>query len=133
MTLLRQRFLQFRLGSHSLPIAAGRFSGGQHVPRADRICSHCGPGTFADELHVVHECPLLQPLRQKYCALFTSETNTIFGQKDHMQVFTFILDCLDFLSIGSGFPDTCDQTCWLAKACKILSLSLSDDRVESYD
>ena len=97
-----QRFLQFRLGSHQLPIVTGRFSGGHHVPRADMICPHCGPGTFADELHVVLECPLLQPLRQQYADLFTSETDTMrsfFGQKDHMRVFSFILDCLDFLNI----------------------------------
>ena len=97
-----QRFLQFRLGSHQLPIVTGRFSGGQHIPRADRICSHCGPGTLADELHVVHECPLLRPLRQRYADLFTSETDTMrsfFGQKNHMKVFSFILDCLDFLNI----------------------------------
>ncbi|DBA82936.1 TPA: hypothetical protein ACH3X1_006719 [Trebouxia sp. C0004] len=31
-----QRFLQFRLGCHSLPIAAGRFAGAAHVPRAHR-------------------------------------------------------------------------------------------------
>ena len=97
-----QRFLQFRLGSHALPIVIGRFAGGQHVDRAGRICSHCGPGSLADELHVVHECPLLQPLRQQYAALFTPETDTMrsfFGQKDHMQVFCFILDCLDTLNI----------------------------------
>ena len=73
-----------------------------HVPRVDRICSHCGPGTLADELHVVHECRLLQPLRQCYVDLFTPETDTMrsfFGQKEHMKVFSFVLDCLDFLNI----------------------------------
>ena len=97
-----QCFLQFRLGSHQLPIVTGRYSGGHHVPRVDRICSHCGPGTLADELHVVLHCPLLQPLRQRYADLFISETDTMrsfFGQKDHMQVFSFVLDCLDFLDI----------------------------------
>ena len=69
--------------------------------QAGRICSHCGPGALADELHVVHECPLLQPLRQQYAALFTPETATMrsfFGQRDHVQVFCFILDCLDTLT-----------------------------------
>ena len=85
-----QRFLQFRLGLHMLHIAIGRFAGGQHVDRAGRVCSHRGPGSLADRLHVVHECPLLQPLRQQYDALFTPETDTVrffFGQKDHVQVF----------------------------------------------
>ena len=36
-----QRFLQFRLGSHRLPIVVGRFAGGQHVARADKVCTHC--------------------------------------------------------------------------------------------
>ena len=64
----RHRLLQFRLGSHTLPIVTGWFVGGQHVDRASSICSHCGPGSLADELHVLNECPLLQPLRQQYAA-----------------------------------------------------------------
>ncbi|KAL3135391.1 hypothetical protein ABBQ32_007575 [Trebouxia sp. C0010 RCD-2024] len=42
------------------------------------------------------------PLRQQYATLFSSETDTMrsfFAQKDHMQVFNFILDCLDVLKI----------------------------------
>ena len=97
-----QRFLQFRLASHGLPIVTGRFSGGQRVARADRVCHHCGGTSIADELHMVHECAALQPLRQQYATLFSSETDTMrsfFAQKDHMQVFNFILDCLDVLKI----------------------------------
>ena len=44
----------------------------------------------------------VQPLRQQYAALFTADTDTMrsfFAQQDHMQVFNFILDCLDFLNI----------------------------------
>jgi len=96
-----QRFLQFRLSSHSLPIVTGRFAG-QRVARADRVCSHCADRSIADEMHVVFECPALRPFRQQYAALFTSDTDTMrsfFGQKDHMQVFSFVLDCLDFLDI----------------------------------
>ena len=37
-----QRFLQFRLGSHNLPIVAGPFSGDRHVARDDLACTHCG-------------------------------------------------------------------------------------------
>ena len=85
-----QRFLQVRLGSHNLPIVAGRFSGDQHVARADRVCTHCGGIAVADELHMIHECPVLQPLRLQYAALFTPDTNTMrsfFAQQDHMRVF----------------------------------------------
>ena len=41
-------------------------------------------------------------LHPQYAALFTPETDTMrsfFGQKDHVQVFCFILDCLDTLNI----------------------------------
>ncbi len=95
-----QRFLQIRLASHGLPIVTGRLSGGLHVDRADRVCSHCGGHAIADELHMVHECSALQPLRQQYAALFTADTmRSFFAQQDHMQVFNFILDCLEFLNI----------------------------------
>ena len=48
-------------------------------------------------LHMIHECPVLQPLRLQYAALFTPDTDTMrsfFAQQDHMQVFKFVLDCL---------------------------------------
>ena len=35
-------FLHFMLGSRLLSIVIGRFSGGHHVPRADRICQPPG-------------------------------------------------------------------------------------------
>ena len=66
------------------------------------LCSHCGEHSVGDELHMVFECPALHPMRQRYFSLFTSDTDTMrsfFGQKDHMQVFRFILDCLDFLKV----------------------------------
>ena len=86
-----QRFLQFRLAS-----------GGQHVDRANRVCVHCGGLFITGELHMVYECPALQPLRQHYAPLFSTQTDTMtsfIAQKDHMQVFKFILDCLDFSNI----------------------------------
>ena len=97
-----QRFLQFRLGSHSLPIATGCFAGGHHLPRSDRVCSHCGGASVADELHMVFECPALALIRQNYAELFTPATDNMrsfFAQDAHMQVFKFILDCLDFLEV----------------------------------
>ena len=69
---------------------------------ADRVCTHCGGIAVADELHMIHECPVLQPLRLQYAALFTPDTNTMrsfFAQQDHMRVFKFVLDCLDFLNL----------------------------------
>ena len=99
-----QRFLQFRLASHVLPIVTGRLSGGQHVDRG--TCSLWRPTlglSIADELHMVYECPALQPLRQRYAPLFPTQTDSMrcfFAQNDHMQITSkFSLHCLDFLNI----------------------------------
>ena len=51
---------------------------------------------------MIHECPVLQPLRLQYAALFTPDTDTMrsfFSKQDHMQVVKFVLDCLDFLKL----------------------------------
>ena len=71
------------------------------MPRPDRVCSHCAGRCVADKMHVVFECHALQPLRQQYAPLFrlTPTLEILFGQKDYMQVFRFVLDCLDFLHI----------------------------------
>ncbi len=85
-----------------LPIVLGRFAGGQHVARANRVCTHCGSVAVADELHMIFECPALQAVRQRYAPLFSTDTNTMrsfFAQQDHMQVFKFVLDCLDVFHI----------------------------------
>ena len=97
-----QRFLQFRLGSHQLPIVLGRFAGAQHVAKANRVCTHCGSAAVADELHMILECPALQAVRQRYAPLFSTDTTTMrsfFAQQDHMKVFKFVLDCLDVFHI----------------------------------
>ena len=96
-----QRFLQFRLGSHQLPIVLGRFAG---VVRASRVCTHCGSTSVAvaDELHMIFECPALQAVRQRYASLVSANADTtrsFFAQQDHMQVFKFVLDCLDVFQI----------------------------------
>ena len=44
-----QRFLQFRLGCHGLPIATGRLAGAGHVGRADRACLACNSGGVGHE------------------------------------------------------------------------------------
>ncbi len=52
----------------------------------------------ANELHMIFECPALQAVRQRYAPLFSTDTNTMrsfVAQQDHMQVFKFVLDCLD--------------------------------------
>ncbi len=94
--------LQFRLGSHQLPVVLGRFAGGRHVARVNRVCTHCGSVAVADEIHMIFECPALQAVRQRYAPLFSMVTITMrsfLAQQDHMQVFKFVLDCLDIFHI----------------------------------
>ena len=41
-------------------------------------------------------------LRSRYASLFTSSTDTMrsfFAQPDHMGVFHYVIDCLDFMMI----------------------------------
>ena len=92
-----KRFLRFRLSSHSLPIEAGRRTRPQ-TPRSARLCPHCSSQAVGDEKHLVFECPYLQPIRSRYPSLFDlplQSMNLFFSQKDRMNVFKFILDCLD--------------------------------------
>ena len=97
-----QRFLQFRLGCHCLPIATGRFAGAAHVDRAQRVCLSCNAGALGDEKHLIFECTALASLRSRYAGLFTSNTDTMrsfFAQPDRMGVFHYVIDCLDFMKI----------------------------------
>ena len=97
-----QRFLQFRLGCHCLPIATGRFAGAAHVDRAQRVCLSCNAGALGDEKHLIFECTALASLRSRYAGLFTSNTDTMrsfFAQPDRMGVFHCVIDCLDFMKI----------------------------------
>ena len=70
-----QCIIRFRLGWHSLAIQTGRFTG---VPRDRRICvmcqaEHCVAEEecpVEDMLHFLLECEVLQPVRDKFPALF---------------------------------------------------------------
>ena len=90
-----QRFLRFRMSSHSLPIETDRRNWAS-IPRAARICSHCSILTVGDKQHLVFECPSLQPLRQPFFSINfpTTTVQSFFAQKDRMGVFKFIVDCL---------------------------------------
>ena len=74
-----QRFLQFRLVCHGLPIATDWLAGAGHVDRANRVCLVCNPGAICDEEHMIFECTALQlaPLRQQHADLFKPRTDTM--------------------------------------------------------
>ena len=74
-----QRVLQFRLGYHGLPNAAGCLAGAGHADRAKRVCLACNSGAIGDEKHGIFECTALAPLqlRQQRADLFTPQTDTM--------------------------------------------------------
>ena len=93
-----KRFLQFRLGCHKLPVAVGRRSG---VARHCRLCACCAAASLGDEKHLVFECATLTGLRAKYADLFRDPTHTMrsfFAQGDHLRVFHYVIECLDFMN-----------------------------------
>ncbi len=97
-----QRFLQFRLGCHKLPVAAGRLAGAEHVARALRVCTCCGSGAIGDEMHLVFECAALTSLRHHYADLFTDDTTTMrsfFAQQNHLRVLHYVIACFDFMNM----------------------------------
>ena len=99
-----RRVLQFRLGCHGLPVAAGRFAGAapDDVDRAERVCLFCDSAAVGDERHLVFDCVALAPLRSQHTGLFTGGTDTMrsfFAQPNHMRVFHYVMDCPDFMKI----------------------------------
>ena len=62
----------------------------------------CSGGVaVADEMHMIFERPALRTLRQQYAYLFSTNigiTRSFFAQ-EHMQVFKFVLSCLDVFQI----------------------------------
>ena len=98
-----QCFLQFRLGSHKLPVVVDRFAGGQHVARA---CTQCGGVAVVDEMHMNFEGPALHPCRQQYAPECSTKTNTIrwvFAQQDYMLLVNFVLSCFFCPNLTLGF------------------------------
>ena len=72
-----QGFLQFRLGCHGSPIAAGRLAGAGHINRANRVCLACNCGAYGNERHMFFECAALAALRQQHADFFTPCTDTM--------------------------------------------------------
>ena len=97
--------LRFRMGTHSLPNVLGRRTG---TPRDQRLCQHCTLHAIHDEKHLVLECPAMQPVRDRYPALFSPACGTMqlfIWQPDTVGVAHYILDCFDFLGALSDAPD----------------------------
>ena len=90
------------ISSSPAKMVAAQLAGPTHVDRAHRVCLSCNSGALGDEKHLVFECPALASLRQRHAGLFTSQTDTMrsfFAQQDHLGVFHYVIDCLDFMQI----------------------------------
>ena len=55
----KKALLQFRIGSHKLPVNNRKHF---NVPRADRHCTHCDQSLMGDEIHFLYECPKLHAI-----------------------------------------------------------------------
>ena len=119
-----QRFLQFRLGCHGLPIATGRLAGAGHVDRANRVCLACNSGAIGDEKHMIFECTALAPLRQKHADLFAPATDLFrsAGPFGGSELCYRLSRFHGHMTLCIAVIGTSDQFCWLAEACKILLL-----------
>ena len=98
-------FLRFRMGSHSLPIVLSRRNG---TPRDLRLCQQCALHAVHDERHLVFECPAMQPVRDRYPALFSPAQGTMqlfMWQQDIVGVAHYIIDGFDALGALSDAPD----------------------------
>ena len=70
MGITRLRALiQFRIGSHALPVERGRFAR-PSLPRHLRRCNLCSTQAVGDELYYVFDCPHFSDIRGQYPALF---------------------------------------------------------------
>ncbi len=55
-----------------------------------------------DDKLLIFECTALASLRSRYASLFTDTAGTMrsfFAQPDHVGVFHYVVDCLDFMMI----------------------------------
>lgn len=69
-------------------------------PRQNRVCTCCNTGALGDKLFLVLERPALAGFCEEYAALVPSDITTMhgfFSQQDHMGVFKYMMQCLDFM------------------------------------
>ena len=84
--------LQFRVGSHALPVEQGRFAR-PPIPRNLRRCTLCSTQSIGDERNFLFECPHFDEIRAQHADLFDSSANAMRSfvwQKDQQAV----CDCM---------------------------------------
>lgn len=86
-------------------------------------CTSCGGMAVANELHMICDCPALQPVRQQFALLFLADTNTTRSFFAQEVKFVLKLSWFHQIWLQGLSSSTCDQTCRLAKALSSLSVS----------
>ena len=97
-SIARKRLMalaRFRLGSHNLRIATGRWN---RIARHLRVCDKCGTGAVQDEKHAVLEYPASQHIRDRYTDLFEGQRSIreIFLCEKVTSLIALVGDILDF-------------------------------------
>ena len=93
---------RFRLGSHQLGVARGRFTN-PRVPWGERTCERCSAAHLAgltckvdDEFHMIFDCQAFDDLRGQHATLFQIGSNVrdFMTLGDDNEVISFISQCM---------------------------------------
>ena len=80
--------MQFRMGSHALPVEQGRLAK-PAVPRHLRRCTLCGTRALGDDRHFVFTAPILPTFVLQFRSLYQDADGTMqcfVGHKDQKAV-----------------------------------------------
>ncbi len=92
-----RRLMQFRLGSHDLPIEQGRMAR-PIVPRYLRRCTLCSRHAPGDERHFMLECPQLDGIRAQYPNLLQDARDSmrnLMWHQNQKALSDFVIAILD--------------------------------------
>ena len=95
-----QLLMQFRMGSHALPVEQGRLAE-PAVPGYLRCCTLCGTRALGDERHFVFDCPRFANIRRQFRSLYQDADGTMQcfvwhkGQKAVCHCLAAILNLAD--------------------------------------
>ena len=91
------------MGAHSLPHVLDRRTG---APLDQHMCLRCTLHAIHDERHLILEFPAMQPVQDRYPALFGPACSTILmWQPDTVGVAHYITDCFVLFCALSDGPD----------------------------
>ena len=100
-----RRMGRFRLGSHQLEVARGRFSI-PPVPWGDRTCKRCSAAHLTglackvdDEHHMIFDCEALSDVPSEFASLFDNITTVrdFFTINNDVSVLPFISQCMEIV------------------------------------